>query len=172
MNRNILTDGDIAELREAVIGTHREEIHREISDEKDRLLGGPVIAAGSVPVDTPDAWYERLVKYIPAEALSLYLGLDRGIRSSNLNRQSLITWLALALVLSVVFNGMYLRRIWKVQRVSQITVSCVALLAYVYVSGGVFEVANISPSQVQLLVLIVATAFLTLFEPPERYLPH
>jgi hypothetical protein len=50
----------------------------------------------------------------------------------------------------------------------QITVSTVALVAYVYVTGGVFKAANIAPAFLQLSVLIIVAAFLVIFEPPER----
>ena len=92
-----------------------------------------------------DTWYQRLAKYIPAEALRLYLGLDRGLQSANIGNQGLVISLGVVLVITMLFNVLYLRRIWKVARLSQVTVSTVALVAYVYVTGGVFKAANIAP---------------------------
>jgi len=82
---------------------------------------------------------------MPAEALSLYLGLDRGLQSANIGNQGLVISLGVVLVIAMLFNLLYLRRIWKVARLSQVTVSTVALVAYVYVAGGVFKAANIAP---------------------------
>ena len=61
-----------------------------------------------------DTWYQRLAKYIPAEALSLYLGLDRGLQSANIGKQGLVISLGVVLVITMLFNVLYLRRIWKV----------------------------------------------------------
>ena len=65
---------------------------------------------------SPDTWYQRPAKYIPAEALSLYLGLDRGLQSANIGNQGLVISLGVVRVITMLFNVLYLRRIWKVAR--------------------------------------------------------
>ena len=82
---------------------------------------------------------------MPAEALRLYLGLGRGFQSANIGNQGLVISLGVTLVITMLFNVLCLRGIWKVARLSQVTVSTVALVAYVYVTGGVFKAANIAP---------------------------
>jgi hypothetical protein len=117
---------------------------------------------------SPDAWYARLVKLIPSEALSLYLALDRAVRPPT-NPEAdagLVYWLAACLAVCLLFNLAYLRRVWHVNRV-QLIVSTVALVAYVYVTGGVFDVLGWANPKAQSFVLIVTAAGLSLFKPPE-----
>ena len=50
------------------------------------MLGEPGVPTPPAP-PSPDTWYQRLAKFMPAEALSLYLGLDRGLQSANIGNQ-------------------------------------------------------------------------------------
>ena len=77
------------------------------------MLGEPGVPTPPAP-PSPDTWYQRLAKYIPAEPLSLYLGLDRGLQSANIGNQGLVISLGVVLVITMLFNVFYLRRIWKV----------------------------------------------------------
>jgi len=138
VNRNIITAADAERLRKNFVASLGDRAFGE------RMLGEPGVPTPPAP-PPPDTWYQRLAKYIPAEALSLYLGLDRGLQSANIGNQGLVISLGVALVITMLFNVLYLRRIWKVARLSQVTVSTVALVAYVYVTGGVFKAANIAP---------------------------
>jgi hypothetical protein len=150
--------------------------------------GGLGIAMGESRhnVVEPDSWYKRLMKYIPGEAVGLYVTLDRiaaaqtaadstAISSSIANKPTYdwvqIGWLTAALLVAVVFNIIYLLRIWKLQRRVQIVVSTVALVAYVYSTGGVFAALGVAPPKVQAFVLIATAALLTLFEPPGQLRP-
>jgi hypothetical protein len=161
MNRNVITVADIA-----------AQVSRRAFDSQRRLdLGGGSAPLGgqtpaSAVVDMPDVWYERLVKCIPAEALSFYLALDRGVRptDTHLPDPNLVYLLGAALACSLFFNVLYLRLVWKV-RASQVCVSTAALLAYVYVTGGFFEVAGLSQPRIQMFVLIVTAGCLSLFKP-------
>ncbi len=65
-----------------------------------------------------------------------------------------------------MFNLVFLKVVWKV-RPSQIAVSTVALVAYVFVMGGVFEQMKLREPRTQVFVLIVTAAFLSLFRPIE-----
>jgi hypothetical protein len=40
----------------------------------------------------------------------VYLGLDRALKSANIGNQGLVIWLGVALVITVLFNVLYLRR--------------------------------------------------------------
>ena len=77
------------------------------------MLGEPGVPTPPAP-PSPDTWYQRLAKFMPAEALSLHLGLDRGLQSANIGNQGLVISLGVVLVITMLFNVFYLRRIWKV----------------------------------------------------------
>jgi len=164
VNRNVITVADVS-----------AQVSRRARDSQKSLqfggeigtlgrLGGQSPASGVA--DKPDVWYERLVKCIPAEALSFYLTLDRGLRPTDtrLPDPYLVYWLGAALACSLLFNILYLRFVWKV-RAAQVFVSSVALLAYVYVTGGFFEVAGWSQPRIQMFVLIVTAGCLSVFKP-------
>lgn len=105
MNRNIITAADAERLRKNFVASLGDRAFGE------RMLGEPRVPTPPAP-PSPDTWYQRLAKYIPAEALSLYLGLDRALQSANLGDQGLVISLGIALVITMLFNVLYLRRIW------------------------------------------------------------
>jgi hypothetical protein len=131
--------------------------------------GAPVQPTGSSPSKSsaqpkPDTWNDRIVKFIPVEAVGMYLALDGLIRSGNSDPMSRRIMLAIALGVSLLFTVVYLKKIQKIRRQSQIAVSIVALIAWVFALGGCFQTfAFYSPWQ-GTAVLIVVTTFLGLFE--------
>ena len=92
MNRNIITAADAERLRKNFVASLGDRAFGE------RMLGEPGVPTPPAP-PSPDAWYQRLAKYIPAEALSLYLGLDRGLQSANIGNQGLVISLGVATTL-------------------------------------------------------------------------
>ena len=65
MNRNIITAADAERLRKNFVASLGDRAFGE------RMLGEPGVPTPPAP-PSPDTWYQRLAKYIPAEALSLY----------------------------------------------------------------------------------------------------
>jgi hypothetical protein len=123
-------------------------------------------------VPSPDSWNQRLLKFIPGEAMGLYLAIDRAIYTAGglqtADKKNLLAlWLALGLLAAIVFNVLYLKLIWRVARASQIAISTLALVAYVYATGGVFQPLGWAEPTAQMLVVIVVAAFLVFFKPPE-----
>lgn len=169
MNRNIVTVRDVAAWKLQAESAAKIDKVKELAEKTSvgpgpRVLMGGESAAGAMSVDS---WYARLAKAIPAEALSLYLALDRGIRGpEGTVDPALVRWLAAALIIALIFNVVFLKVVWKV-RPSQIAVSTVALVAYVFVMGGVFEQMKLTEPRAQVFVLIVTAAFLSLFRPIE-----
>jgi hypothetical protein len=116
---------------------------------------------------TADTWYERMLKYIPAESVALYLALEGIVRTPALTDRALQIWLALVLAVCVLFTWLYLRRISEVgPTTAQLLVSCVALVVFVFASGGVFGTLWFWEPWQGTLLLVVATAFLSLYVPP------
>ena len=172
MGRDIITVADVAALREAVAAARSGEV----TGAGGRKLGPAGGGLGEMPSPTtevprPDSWNQRLLKFIPGEAIGLYLALDRAVHSvgelqGDAQRFKLAFWLAVVLAISALFNVLYLRLVWRVQRYTQISASTLALAAYVYAVGGAFEPVGLADPAVQMIVVILVATFLVFFKPP------
>jgi hypothetical protein len=175
MDRNIITAEVAAAHNRARAAEYRKTIERYV-EKPGGLEAGlqPGVLGGELPIglEKPDAWYDRIVKFVPGEAIGAYLALDKGTQAFTPEGSERVGLLALALVIVVAFNVAYLMRIAKVTSVSQVAISSLALLAYVYVTGGVFAaVDGLARPEVQLFVLIVTGLLLTFFKPPDAEKP-
>lgn len=112
---------------------------------------------------------ERLAKFIPAEALSLYMALAGIASSSPASNFTNQIWLFSLIAICVIFNILYLKLIWRVERASQIAVSSISLIVYAAATGGplVQSIPLYSPVTATIALTIV-TAFLSFFQPPEN----
>jgi hypothetical protein len=118
-----------------------------------------------------DRWAERLVKFIPAEVLGLYLALENIVRGqSGLSVNANRIWLTIVLIVSAVFGWVYLGRIWKV-RPRQRVVSLGALVVYVFALGGVFATLGWYEVWYGTIALVIAGAFLALSDFPDSPAP-
>ncbi|NEH49590.1 hypothetical protein GR210_12435 [Rhizobium leguminosarum] len=114
-----------------------------------------------------DETLARLVKFIPAEALSLYLALSGIAFSDGRSAQESLYWLVALLVIAALFNALYLSLLWKVKRISQIAISTLALFVYAIAANGpLVQALHVDP-RFSTLALTILTAFLCFFEPPE-----
>ena len=179
MDRNIITVEAAAAHNRARVAEVQHVLQRYMREAGGRPTGLlPGTLGGELPIDLqkPDSWYERILKYVPVEALSMYLALDKGIHSAldtgihSANQEApaaLVLWLAAALACCVLFNIMYLVRILCVRSRWQVAASSVALIAYVYINGGVFEAITpaITPPVAQFFVLVDTGAVLIFFKP-------
>jgi hypothetical protein len=168
MNRNVITTTDAANARSRISQVSKQSVpatdgaSNTIDKTRDITLGG------GIDTDVrPDKWFERLAKFIPAEALSLYLALAGIIPEEHTKNRQGLFWLCAVLGVCLLFNALYLSLIWKVARGTQIAISCVAVVTYAFSTGGAL-VSNLSFYQpwIGTLVLIVVTAFLAFFTPP------
>jgi hypothetical protein len=157
LDRNIVTVADSARKRAVQM---REHLNR--MGTTSPTLGVGVSADKALQ---PDEWYQRLMKYIPGEALSHYLTRDSLVRSASL-QDKVAVWLGVVLAVAITFNLVYLVRVWRIRRLSQIAISTGALVVYVFAMGGVFkETMWWEPFQ-GALALVITTAFLSFFKPP------
>jgi hypothetical protein len=169
VNRNIVTLADAERIREIAFARNAE--NKEAGAPK---LGSdrPMLGGAGDGEAKPDEWYQRLAKFIPSEALSLYLAAAGAIPSGQMDHENKIIWLAIVVAFSVLFNVLYLKVLWKVQRASQVTVSTFALIVFAFSTGG--ELVRALPFYepwLGSLLLIFTAAFLAFFSPPEASLP-
>jgi len=135
MARTIITKGDIAKAA---------RIEAEISEESEDSV--PIGAATfressgrqslkSRTELTPDTYRDKLLKYIPAEVVALYLTLDLIWRSTS-EAEAWLRWLIL--IFGLVATPLYLWRIQRVRKWIQLLVSTVAFLVWTFALGGPF----------------------------------
>ena len=160
MDRNIVTKAQARQENLAALERRQQQRKAEGRPDDQMDLGGD-----ATKQDPPAT---KLAKYIPGEALSLYLALAGVAAGAQLAEGSGPMWFAALIVLVVVFNILYLQRIWKVRRWSQIVVSSVSLIIYAFGTGGALvETLSFYSPTVAAIAIIATTAFLAFFEPPE-----
>jgi hypothetical protein len=93
--------------------------------------------SGSGDQAKPDRYQDRLIKYIPADVIAVYLCIAGILKTANGHAQvHVIEWIIfLILVPGTVF---YLRRVARVTKWQQIAISVVAFVVWVFSIGGPF----------------------------------
>jgi len=182
MDRNITTARDATAINQrrsqAKAGTPTVVLEGFEAGARTVVLEGVEAEATQAPEQEtkPDNAVTRLAKYIPAEALSAYLTLA-GLAAMAVPETATPTpeqvaemryWLLGTLVVTVVFNVLYLSRIWRVERKSQILTSCVALVVYALATGGPLVQSLHLPPVLTPFAVAVVTLFLAFFQPPEE----
>lgn len=132
--------------------------------------GGRGVAVAAGPKQPKAA--EKLLKYFPAEALAMYTALDPAIRTvfpiaeDGASPGGLVWGLWGALVVSVVFCFLFLQRFWNVERLTQLAISCGALILYVFSLGGPFaELSWYAPGW-GIIASVIATGFMIFVKAP------
>lgn len=166
--RAIITPADVEALRARAPAATPPE--RSPATGPDDAVGAGVEAGTARSANagpTADTWYERLLKYIPAESVALYLALEGIVRTPTLPERALQVWLAVVLAVCLLFTWLYLRRASEVApTTTQLLVSSGALVVYVFALGGFFATLGFWEPWQGTLLLVVSTAFLTLYVPP------
>jgi hypothetical protein len=117
MAREVLTMKDIKRLNEAGKGTR-----------------GP---ADSTVQTSKDVYFDRLLKYIPAEVVACYifvLGLIQKLTGPG--EIQVIQWAVFLIFCFITF--LYLWRVSKVKKAQQLVISVVAFIVWVFALGGPF----------------------------------
>ncbi len=84
-----------------------------------------------------DDYSTRLLKYIPAEVIAVYVFVEGIIKSSS-DASSIQTLLWIAFAAIFVLTPLYLWRVQKVQKWVQVVVSTIAFAVWVFSIGGPF----------------------------------
>lgn len=102
---------------------------REIVSSKDSTR------AQQTPVGAqPDDYKNRLLKYIPAEIVTLYLALRGIIEGRDASLTIAVAWGVIAI--GIILTVLHLYRIGKVRKWSQIIISTLAFIVWVLAIGG------------------------------------
>ena len=116
------------------------------------------------PTPEVDNYRDRILKYIPAESVALYLTLQ-GIVVSSVEGPAQNTWLWFALGIGIIGTPLYL---WRGQRVSkrmQLAVSTAAFGVWVFALGGAFASLSWYEPFIGSLSLVIFTFFAPLISP-------
>lgn len=135
LNRNIITEQDIANLNRAT----RPSLVPETLD-WGPPAGANILAEGAQlnsTTQTADDYLTKVLKYVPPEVVGLYLFVDNLIRT-NVPDKSASTWQLFLLIAMLFIAGTYVWRVLKIVRPAQIVISVVGLAVYAFALGGWF----------------------------------
>lgn len=127
---------------------------------------------GDAPSVSPDNYGDRLRKYIPAEAVGFWLAISGIIQSAGDDVPKLgLLWLFLVIGLVFTFAWTHRRtkEPGKPMARTQILISCVAFLVWVFASGGPLatSLSFYHPIYGSLLLITYTTA-VSFIIPPEQ----
>jgi|LakMenE01Jun11ns_1017448.scaffolds.fasta_scaffold9929177_2 hypothetical protein len=114
----------------------------------------------------PDDYTERLIKYIPSEAIALYLTLDPLVRpslGSSATGNEGIHWLIF--IACACLTWFYLYRVLNVRKHVQLMISVGAFLVWVFAIGGPFVYLGWYKPLYGGIILPLYTAFIPTVEP-------
>lgn len=135
----------------------------EADEDRKRGLAG-VDSSGEQYAGEPDGYRERLLKYIPAEVVALYLSLTTMLQADTTNVHSAIYgWIALAFAAGV--TPLYLWRIQNVTKAQQLLLSTISLVVWAFALGGPFKSLDWYDASLASLVLACSTFALPLIDP-------
>lgn len=152
MGRQIVSKADIRSAQEERASSESEATRPGLITTRDRKKALPergraiapsrdvTEAESALPIE-PDNYATRLLKYIPAEIVGLYITSEAVIRASS-EGTSMYALMWIVFLFGLVMTPLYLHRVTKVTRKSQLLVSTVAFGIWVFALGGPFEVVD------------------------------
>ncbi len=106
---------------------------REVIAQTDVTKQREAAVAAAEPTTTADTYADRLIKYIPAEVVTLYFTLDALLPEGR----EILAWIVFLVL--VVLTPIYLMRVQKVSKRMQLVISTVAFIVWVFRLGGPFD---------------------------------
>jgi hypothetical protein len=147
-----------------------EELDKEEAERRRREWEAASIELAKVSLRRPaqsqtvDDYTDRLLKYIPAESVALYLTLQ-GIVLSSVEAPALDAWLWFAFAIGIIGTPLYLWRIQQVSKRMQLALSTAAFGVWVFALGGAFASMSWYEPFIGSLALVVFTFFAPLISP-------
>ena len=136
---------------------------RTIITEKDISKAKAARAPGEAAPSAGDEYKDRLLKYIPAEVVSVYVFVNGLVQNSTAADTTTIIWAVFGLML--IGTPLYLWRIENVTKKVQLGVSTGAFVVWAMAIGGAFlTIAWYQPIYGQIL-LPIYTFFVAIIKP-------
>lgn len=123
---------------------------------------GSVFQGSSVDGLKEDGYSEKLLKYIPAEILTLYVTLDSVAKSAS-DFPTIMHWVIF--ILGLIATYAYGNKILKIASVPQLCLSTVAFFVWTLSIGGPFEIIG-TPEWVGAMILPIFTFTIPFFNLP------
>ncbi|MGV8138109.1 MAG: hypothetical protein AB2L20_23100 [Mangrovibacterium sp.] len=155
MGRQIITEKDLRgfyDLDESIASSKEYAETEEPQEKKD----SPVLN-----VEGKDDYFNRLLKYIPAEIVGLYLTL-----ANITNTQSVAEWISwLVFGVCLTLTPLYLWRVLKVLKSTQIIISTLSFVVWAYALGGPFEQSGLFSNVFAAILLPIYTVLIPIIKP-------
>ena len=136
MERTVITERDVAQMNAL-----RKAETRKYT--RDGGVAASVDAAGAPPPpppQEPDKYKDRLLKYIPAEVIAIYLSLDAILATAVSDPQVPLQELRWAILIVVgIATPLYLWRVAKIRKKKQILIAVGAFVVWALYLGGPFR---------------------------------
>lgn len=128
-------------------------------------VGQPVVGVVTEPVRQKDDYKERVLKYIPAEVVALYLFLLGSVNGGGIPPETkpLILWIIVGV--GTVGTWLYLMRVQNVHKKVQLAITTGAFLVWAFALGGPFVYLTWYVPAYGQLLLGGYTFFVGLIEP-------
>jgi len=133
MERNVVTQRDIKQRMPALAAPFLAQASA-LGLQKTQL---DVEAAVATPMPKEDDYKSRLLKYIPAEVVAVYLTLD-GVVKAAASQLPLKATLWVVFCVLLIATPLYLWRVAHVTKKPQLAVSTVSFAVWVFTLGGPF----------------------------------
>lgn len=120
----------------------REDIERTAKVARDLAIGtaeaGAVASSPSMTAENPDDYRDRLIKYIPADVVAIYVSLLALIKTANPEKTPIVTieWAIFGIILVVSIP--WQRRIVKIDKWQQVAIGSVAFVVWAISLGDPF----------------------------------
>ncbi len=134
MGREIITERDVEQAAEK---RHREAMGGDLAGGGSHKVPPP--ARGAIDVPELDSYVRRLLKFIPAEIVGLYImlsGIARALPDDDF--KSGLEWAVFGVLL--VATPPYLHRALNVRKVTQLVLSTTAFAVWAFAQGEPFTV--------------------------------
>jgi len=155
MGRQIITEKDLSgfyDFDESTASSKEYAGREEPRDEKD---------SATINIEGTDDYFNRLLKYIPAEIVGLYLTL-----ANITNTQSVAGWISwFVFAICLLLTPLYLWRVLKVLKSTQLIISTLSFVVWSYAIGGPFEQSGLFNNVFAAILLPIYTVLIPIIKP-------
>ncbi len=132
MGRQVVTAQDIIAARPAAAA----QAAREAQGPQAAPLPSAQAAPPAAVAATPDGYNDRLVKYVPAEGIAVFMAVDGALRGAADVPTATLGWVVFFAMLALLF--FFHRNVLGVRKVRQNAIMLIAFAVWVFAIGGPF----------------------------------
>jgi hypothetical protein len=140
LNRNIITAADVAAARAG--NPPRTLAANPPAGIVPGAQAAVAVGPGGVPISSEDDYLTKVLKYLPLEVVGAYLFIAGVVDSNVTIRRDHAYWLGGLLIGFGIITALYDWRVLKIVRITQMVMSVVALVVYVFAVGGWFATTS------------------------------